>query len=231
MLNLHLIFLPMALGALAVLTLCLYKGEICPGQRGRLHRWLPVIIVPIVVAAGSVWLALSSLLLVVLTLIPAILIGVFCSKVKVGKTRDEGPRRLLQVAMGSGVVAWLATLMITGGHLWALSVASFVVPGLSFAQALLLKARSRLQSFHRILPVAGVIGTMVMLVALLAEWSALANVDAHQTVIFATLAGLVAACLTWVSHLFRSNAATLSQLVVVNGAILVSLLAQLPLLS
>ena len=34
-------FPPMLFGAQALLTLLLIKGDICPGQRGRLHKMLP----------------------------------------------------------------------------------------------------------------------------------------------------------------------------------------------
>ncbi|GAL25633.1 hypothetical protein JCM19239_574 [Vibrio variabilis] len=39
--------------AMLVLTLILAKGDICPGQRGRIHKLLP--------AVGILWLAIASL--------------------------------------------------------------------------------------------------------------------------------------------------------------------------
>mgnify|MGYP001023231339 CR=1 FL=1 len=47
------VFSPMLLGAQILLTLVLVKGNICPGQRGRIHRVLPAI--------GVLWLAVASL--------------------------------------------------------------------------------------------------------------------------------------------------------------------------
>ena len=46
-------FAPMLLGAQLILTLILVKGNICPGQRGRIHKMLPAI--------GVLWLAVASL--------------------------------------------------------------------------------------------------------------------------------------------------------------------------
>ena len=46
-------FAPMLLGAQLILTLILVKGDICPGQRGRIHKMLPAI--------GVLWLAVASL--------------------------------------------------------------------------------------------------------------------------------------------------------------------------
>ncbi len=51
--QLLLTFPPMLFGAQALLTLLLIKGDICPGQRGRLHKMLPSI--------GILWLAVASL--------------------------------------------------------------------------------------------------------------------------------------------------------------------------
>ena len=50
--QLLLTFPPMLFGAQALLTLLLIKGDICPGQRGRLHKMLPSI--------GILWLAVAS---------------------------------------------------------------------------------------------------------------------------------------------------------------------------
>ncbi len=44
---------PMLLGAQVLLTLVLVKGDICPGQRGRIHKVLPVLAI--------LWVAVASL--------------------------------------------------------------------------------------------------------------------------------------------------------------------------
>ncbi len=47
------VFAPMLLGAQLILTLILVKGDIGPGQRGRIHKVLPPIAI--------MWLAVASL--------------------------------------------------------------------------------------------------------------------------------------------------------------------------
>ncbi|GAL20357.1 hypothetical protein JCM19235_4557 [Vibrio maritimus] len=66
--------------AMLVLTLILAKGDICPGQRGRIHKLLPAI--------GILWLAIASLKVEAFLVVFAIFY--FYSKVQTGKTRQQG---------------------------------------------------------------------------------------------------------------------------------------------
>ncbi len=86
-------FAPMLLGAQLVLTLVLVKGDICPGQRGRIHKLLPAI--------GLMWMAVSSIEIAAFLVVFAIFY--FYSKVQTGKTRDAGPLWVLYLADGLAV--------------------------------------------------------------------------------------------------------------------------------
>ncbi|WP_105902746.1 hypothetical protein [Vibrio gangliei] len=148
---------PMLLGAQFVLLMVLLKGEICPGQRGRIHKQLPVI--------ALLWLAISPLYWK-LALI-GVLILAFFSQVKVSKTRDSGPTWLLKIALG--IAAAFNIFFILGSErpqaLFILFSILFLGAGLS--HILLTFARTRLQAFHRLLPVAGIIGAMLISLAVL----------------------------------------------------------------
>lgn len=63
---------PMLFGAQLILTLILVKGDICPGQRGRIHKILPAIAI--------LWLAVASLKIQAMLVVFAI--AYFYSKVQ-----------------------------------------------------------------------------------------------------------------------------------------------------
>ncbi len=84
------IFPSMLLGAQLFITLILVRGEICPGQRGRLHKALPTL--------GILWLAVASLRIEAFMVVFAIFY--FFSQVRTGKTRDAGPIWILYLANG-----------------------------------------------------------------------------------------------------------------------------------
>ncbi len=90
----------MLLGAQIILTLVLVKGEICPGQRGRIHKVLPAI--------GVLWLAVASVKIEAFMIVAAIFY--FYSQVQTKKTRDEGPLWVLYLANGLSI-AYVAILM------------------------------------------------------------------------------------------------------------------------
>ena len=83
-------FAPMLLGAQLILTLILVKGDICPGQRGRIHKILPAI--------GVLWLAVASLRIEAFLIVFAIFY--FYSQVQTKKTRDSGPIWVMYLACG-----------------------------------------------------------------------------------------------------------------------------------
>ncbi|MDM7484535.1 MAG: hypothetical protein P3W98_005180, partial [Vibrio metschnikovii] len=69
---------PMLLGAQVLLTLVLVKGDICPGQRGRIHKVLPVLAI--------LWVAVASLKVEAFLVVFALLY--FYSQVQTKKTRQ-----------------------------------------------------------------------------------------------------------------------------------------------
>ncbi|BDU36708.1 hypothetical protein [Vibrio nigripulchritudo] len=197
--------LPMTLGAQLVITLVLQKGDICPGQRGRLHKLLPAFI--------ALWIATSTLSL--LGLVTAGLLVAFYSKVQTGKTRNTGSFLVLNVAGIAGLGA-LVHLILKSFTVWGgVSVAiSSILLGAAFAQLLLVISRSRLQAFHRILPVVGVTsGMLFALVSLLQAYQLSPEAIEHFTThILAGFAMLITAILVWCWHIIFAQSPTKVQL-------------------
>ncbi|MGF1694607.1 hypothetical protein L4D20_10880 [Vibrio kyushuensis] len=149
------LFPAMLLGAQLVLTIILVKADICPGQRGRIHKTLPVI--------GVLWLAVASLQIEVFMVVFAIFY--FYSQVQTGKTRNAGPIWLLYLA--NGLALSFVGIQVSQQAELSQSIAYFVLIfllGASFSHLLLTVARTRLQAFHKVLPVAGVIAAMAFVV-------------------------------------------------------------------
>lgn len=146
---------PMLFGAQCVLLLVLIKGEICPGQRGRIHKQLPVV--------GVGWLVVSPLFWPLSVV--GVLILAFFSQVKVSKTRDSGPLWVLKLS--SGFALAFNVFLILGADrpqgLFMLFAMLFL--GASLSHLLLTVARTRLQAFHRLLPIAGIVGAMLISLA------------------------------------------------------------------
>lgn len=196
-------FVAPSIGALIVFILVLYKGDICPGQRGRLHQWLPIILAALIVSS----------LYSVLFLVPSILLGYFLTQVKTGKTRGEGPRQLLISAVIYS--AFTAIYLIVRGESYsnASSLINWLFCGLilgaSLSHLLLTAARTRLDSFHQLLPVLGVVISILYLVIFLVFLYANQGTNAVelQSVILNQLAVslplLVVGLLVWCWPLFR----------------------------
>ncbi|WP_274878741.1 hypothetical protein [Vibrio harveyi] len=203
--QLLLTFPPMLFGAQALLTLLLIKGDICPGQRGRLHKMLPSI--------GILWLAVASLRIEAFMIVFAIFY--FYSQVQTKKTREKGPLWALHLANGLAF-AYVTIQVFEQAH-WAASASMAVMIfflGAVFAQLLLVIARSRLQAFHRILPVAGVVSGMLLVVLTLfsayqLDEATLNSVTQH---ILASLAMLIIAIVVWCWHIFTHKAPNKAQL-------------------
>ncbi len=197
---------PMLLGAQCVITLVLQKGEICPGQRGRLHKVLPAI--------GVLWLAVTSIAM------PAVLVGVaifyFYSKVNTGKTKDKGPIWLLYLANGLAVTFVAMQFKQYQSTAAYLSWFCFVsLLGASFANLLLLLARSRLEAFHRVLPISGVVSGMLMAILISVQVysvdeSLLENMMMNVLFGFALM---VSGLVIWCWHLLSTVSARKLQLV------------------
>lgn len=196
---------PMLLGAQLILTLILIKGDICPGQRGRIHKVLPAIAV--------LWLAVASLKIEAMMVVFAI--AYFYSQVQTKKTRDQGPIWVMYLANGlalSYVAIMIAEQGSVAGGLNVL-VQVFLL-GALFAHLLLTIARTRLQAFHRILPVSGVVSAMLMSIAIGLQ---AANLDEQvlMSVVQPLLIGfalLIAAVVVWCWHMLLSRDVSKPQL-------------------
>ncbi|PKF49657.1 hypothetical protein [Enterovibrio nigricans] len=186
------------LGAQLILTLVLLKGDICPGQRGRLHKvfWF------LVVGWGAITPLFSFAAL------PFISLGIFSLRSKTGKTKLSGPIPLLHLSNAFGVLALVVAMFQSPLGLSLLMLFQVVLVGAVTAHLLLIRARSRLQAFHRILPVIGVISAMLMAAVLAVLGSANAT-DAMVQHIVVCMGLALTGILIWVSHLFRQVVPTL----------------------
>lgn len=205
---------PALLGAQLVLTLVLLKGEICPGQRGRVHKTLPVLLVGWLLATvAQPWAVL-----------PLVALGYFTMKVKTGKTRDAGPVKVLFIADGLAAVVWLSLLPQLTLPVAVLSLIAIVLLGGLLAHILLTHARTRLQAFHRLLPFAGFVSAMLSVLCLLWLSSQFdeAKVQAMTSTIIGALALLVCALLVWAMHLLTGKTVNRWQLLIAAGLLISS---------
>ncbi|MEX0335170.1 hypothetical protein [Vibrio tubiashii] len=192
------VFAPMLLGAQLILTLILVKGDICPGQRGRIHKVLPPIAI--------MWLAVASLRIEAMMIVFAI--AYFYSQVQTKKTRDQGPIWVMYLANGLA----LAYVGIEVGSQASLAggLSVFVqisLLGALLAHLLLTIARTRLQAFHRILPVSGVVSAMLMSLAILLKANGLDNETLTAVIqpLLVCFALMISSVFVWCWHMLTAK--------------------------
>ncbi|USD61521.1 hypothetical protein J4N45_06025 [Vibrio sp. SCSIO 43140] len=201
--------------AMLVLTLILAKGDICPGQRGRIHKLLPAI--------GILWLAIASLKVEAFLVVFAIFY--FYSKVQTGKTRQQGPFWVLHLANGLAG-SFAAIIVVQQPNLaQSLSLAcAGLLLGTAFSHLLLTIAKTRLQAFHRILPVAGVVFAMLLALSFVFnayQWEP--NIVAEYTpAVISSLVMLMLGVVIWSWHIIKHSAPAKGQLVVAFLSLMVT---------
>lgn len=200
--------IPALLGAQLIFTLVLTKGEICPGQRGRVHKMLPVILVGWVVAVISHPVAL----------LPLLTLGFFTFKVKTGKTRDAGPLKALYAADVLAMLSWLLLLPTMNIPQIGLSFMAVALFGSSLAHLLLTQARTRLQAFHRILPFTGFISAIISVLLMLWLFTGMdeATLQLMISDVVGSLVLLVLALLVWAGHILLTKTVNRWQLLVAS---------------
>ena len=217
-------FAPMLLGAQLILTLVLVKGEICPGQRGRVHKMLTPLIV--------LWLAVASLKIEAFMIAAAL--GYFYSQVQTKKTREKGPLWVLYLANGLSL-AYVGIMMSEQGSFasGANIFAQVLLLGGCFGQLLLLFARSRLQAFQRLLPVVGVVAAMLFALTVLFQAYGLdeETLKLAAMPILLSMLLLIASVVVWCWHLFTSKTANKGQLAFALTILLVVTMVNQPLFS
>lgn len=207
------VFAPMLLGAQILLTLVLVKGDICPGQRGRIHKVLPAIAV--------LWLAVTSIKIEAFLIVAALFY--FYSQVQTKKTRDSGPMWVLYLADGLAI-AYVA-ILLGEAHTWsgALSLLTMVaLLGAMFGHLLMTIARTRLQAFHRILPVAGILSAMLTTLCIVPYAHSLDSDSLYAMTqpLLISFALLVAGIIVWSWHIMMSKTVDKVQLAVAQVMIL-----------
>mgnify|MGYP000020275737 CR=1 FL=1 len=209
------VFAPMLLGAQLILTLILVKGDICPGQRGRIHKVLPTLAI--------LWLAVASLRIEAMMVVFAI--AYFYTQVQTKKTRDKGPIWVMYLANGLAL-AYVAIEVTTQASLAAsLSVVVQVfLLGAMLAHLLLTIARTRLQAFHRILPVTGVVAAMLMSLAILLKAAGLPaeTLTAVTQPLLVGFALLITSVVIWCWHMLSSKEIKKIQLAIALAFLLIS---------
>ncbi len=190
---------PMLLGAQLILLVVLVKGDICPGQRGRIHKVFSLV--------GLVWLLVAINYPV--ALVCSLLTLYFCARAKFSKTRDKGPLWSLVLASVLAAVFVLAKAFqqttITNGLLFIVLV---MLLGTAFAHLLLTIARTRLQAFHKILPFSGVVASIVLVILTLIYAFGLLH-TAQEPMVSRAIIGLmllVVGVLVWCAHIIFSKA-------------------------
>ncbi|WP_330959285.1 hypothetical protein [Photobacterium sp. 53610] len=213
--------IPALLGAQLILSLVLTKGEICPGQRGRIHKTLPVLLIGWVLVTASQPAAL----------LPLLTLAWFTFQVKTGKTRDAGPLWVLYVSCAAALLNWLLLLPSLSLPVSGMSLVAVALLGSSLAHLLLTRARTRLQAFHRLLPAAGLVSAMLTVLLMLWQLYTLpqAAVENQLLVICAALLLLIAAQLVWVGHIVLGKTVHVWQLACASFLLTVSAGLQLSL--
>jgi hypothetical protein len=205
----------MLLGAVILLTLILLKGDICPGQRGRIHKMLPVIAAGWLIASiGNLyWLPIGALVVF------------YFSRVKTGKTRGSGPLALL---VSVNVLAGLIfAIQLVGSGSWLVALISLllmVLLGASFAHLLLVVARTRLQAFHKLLPVVGIVAAMSLSLCLIPLGYGLseAELELRTANILGSFMVMIGSIVVWVWPVVFAKAPSKVQLGIVSVMLLIS---------
>ena len=204
---------PMLLGAQILLTLVLVKGDICPGQRGRVHNVLPVLAI--------LWLAVASLKIEAFLVIFALFY--FYSQVQTKKTRQEGPLWVMYLADGLAL-AFVAILIVDAVNVSAsLSLFSFIfLLGAILGHLLLTIARTRLQAFHRLLPVVGIVSAMIATLCIVPYAYQLdaPSLSALTQPLLISFSLLVIGIVAWCWHLLLVKPVNKRQLIVAQGLLL-----------
>ncbi|HIF9066886.1 TPA: hypothetical protein ACX6MF_003376 [Photobacterium damselae] len=198
--------IPALLGAQLVFSLVLTKGEICPGQRGRVHKTLPVLLLGWIIATIAQPFAV----------LPFLALAFFTVKVKTGKTRDAGPIKALYGADVLAAFCWFLLLPSMTLAQTGLSLVSIVLFGALVGHLLLTQARTRLQAFHKILPFAGFASGILAVLCLCAHMMTLSEQQVSQLTgsFIAALVLLVASLLVWVGHILLHKTVNKWQLLV-----------------
>lgn len=187
---------PALIGTLSLFILVLTKGEICPGQRGRLHKQLLVCLALLGLCIPNSWPVF----------VPFALVGFFVSQTKRGKTRDEGPIWALYASVITLVFATFYSwpTVTFGSGLYIIVLVALL--GASLTHLLMTVARTRLQAFHTILPISGVVSAMVMVLVVLMQAHSHFSEDSDLVVeaILAAFPLLLTAIVVWCWHLFRN---------------------------
>lgn len=227
-------FAPMLFGAQCILTLVLIKGEICPGQRGRIHKVLPIIAILWLITALYHYVAGNARVggIVGTSGIVGIALLYFYSQVQTKKTRDRGP---LWVLLLADVLALLCVgwqMMVQSSVAGGLAIVTIVLLlGALLAHLLLTTARTRLQAFHRILPFTGIIAAMLFVLTILLQAFSLdeSTLTLATTSLLSGFALMIIAIGIWCWSLFTRQPAHKMTLLVVMAVMLSSVALNLDL--
>ncbi|MGY5450079.1 hypothetical protein ACVFI8_03925 [Agarivorans sp. MS3-6] len=189
--------------AFLLIMLILHKGELCPGQKGRIQRQISTLVSFITLAGLSGFESQQDSWLVVLVFASA-LIGWGLSY-RLNKLKHKRSLPLMTWwGMGAPLLVVAATLTSLNGVI----LFSLLTSGAAISHWLIVKAKHRLSSFDKLLPLLGLISAMLSMMTvciyLLLNQQLVDNVESiKQFVIMTTL--LVSACLLWLVPQFRKT--------------------------
>jgi hypothetical protein len=152
------------------------------------------------------WLAVASLRIEAMMIVFAI--AYFYSQVQTKKTREQGPIWVMYLANGLALAyvgIEVSSQASLAGGLSVLVLISLL--GALLAHLLLTVARTRLQAFHRILPVSGVVSAMLMSLAILLKANGLDN-ETLTAIVQPLLVGfalMISSVIVWCWHMLTAK--------------------------
>lgn len=158
------IIVMMPIAAACFLALVLSKGEVCPGQRKRITEnmisiWAVLalgLMIGIEVYATTATLVIGGV---------AVFIGIIQNLIQ---SRLEGKRAIPSTWLRLPIaLAVITGLLVLWQQQQPLLLLESVLLGAVFAHVILLRAKHRLQAFNVILPVVGVVSSVLLMLGLL----------------------------------------------------------------
>jgi len=158
------IIIMMPIAAACFLALVLSKGEVCPGQRKRITENMI-----------SIWAVLALGLMIgieehatTLTLIVggiAVFIGIMQNLIQ---SRLEGKRAIPSTWLRLPIILAVITgVLVLWQQQQLLLLLEAILLGAVFAHVVLLRAKHRLQAFNVILPIVGIVASILLMLGLL----------------------------------------------------------------
>ncbi|WP_432452214.1 MULTISPECIES: hypothetical protein [unclassified Agarivorans] len=199
--------------AFLLLMLVLYKGQLCPGQTGRIQRQLGTLVSLITLAALSSIESQQSSWLSAL-----ILVAAFAGWALLFQLNKLKHKRSLKLKLWwfMGIPMLAAGLVVLNQQ--PLFLFTYLVCATALAHWLMVKAKHRLSQFDKVLPCLGIVSAMLSILCLCVYLLAMPQLsqDPQQIKQFVIVAILLTlAVLLWLAPQFKKQSPPASLLLVV----------------